>query len=177
MTVSTPVRIVEPTDEHSGAITTIDVVHQKIHDKRMFHTEYSASVLNGASQEILLIVGNEEAHITMAINASGQCLVYLYEGADASGGTAIPVYNKNRTDGTAHAPFTAAHTPVVVATGTVALIPGRLISGGTNPTTRVGDDTRTESEWDFDINTKYLLRVTNSAGSSCIINSIIEGYT
>lgn len=197
MTVSDPVRITDSeiipvyltnpdsstpttpliTDDITGALATIDVVHHEVHEGEMFHAEHSASVGNGNNLDVLLATGAaNEAHLSAAVAAGGQSLVYLYEAPNASGGTPLTVYNMHRSDTTHSSPFTAAHTPVVVGVGTVPLINGRLIAGGTSVPSRVGGETRANTEWILKPNTAYLLRVTNNSGASIVIHITAEAY-
>lgn len=77
----------------------------------------------------------------------------------------------------ANTPYsTVTHTPTVTATGSVTLVNGRILPGGTSPQTRVGGGIRQGVEWILAPNTKYLLRVTNGSGSTVAVNVGLEWY-
>lgn len=163
------------TDELTGALSTIDVIHHEVHIGEMFMGEHSASVLNGANLDIRLLTGANGCHATFEINVGGQATLYIYEAANISVGTVVNVWNMKRT-ATGIAPFQMWHTPTVTGTGTVALVNGRLLAGGTNPTSRVGTGSRQNLEWILKPATEYLIRVTNSSGGAIIENVVVNGY-
>lgn len=164
------------TDEITGALSTIDVVHHEIHEGEYFFTEYSASVNNAASLQIRILTGANGLHFESDIGVSGQSQLYFYEAPTISDGTVLTVYNRKRTDTTHTTPFQAWHTPTVGGVGTTPLIPGRLIPGGTNPGTRIGGTSGQRKEWILKPNTEYLVRITNTSGSAIIISATVEGY-
>jgi len=164
-------------DEVTGSLATIDIVHHEVHEGELFHTEYSASVNNGANLDVqVTTTATSEAHMTAVVSAGGQSLVYLYEAPNTSAGTALTVYNMRRIDITHTSPYTAVHTPTVTGVGTTPLINGRLIAGGTSVPSRVGGETRGATEWILAPNTKYLLRVNNNSGGAIVIHVTIEAY-
>lgn len=163
-------------DEKTGALATLDVIHHEVHEAEMYIGEYSASVLNGASLNIRLLTSTGGSHTTFEINVGGQSLLYIYEAATISGGTTLAVYNMNRQDTPGPQPFQMWHTPIVMATGTTALVNGRLLAGGTSPTTRVGTGSRPGLEWILKVSTEYLIRVTNNSGATIVVNVVVNGY-
>lgn len=162
-------------DDTVGALITIDTVHHEVHEGEMFTVEHSASVTNTNSLDILFTIGNKTAHTGISVSAGGQITGYLYEAPTASGGTALTIYNMNRTSSNVSEAI-ATHTPTVSATGSVALINGRVLPGGATNQTRVGGSARTGAEWILKSNTKYLLRITNTSGGTIVINPVIEFY-
>lgn len=164
------------TDDLTGALAAIDVVHHEIHEGEYFFTEYSASVNNAASLQIRILTGADGLHFDSDIGVGGQCQLYLYEAATISLGTPLVIYNRKRNDVTHTAPFQAWHTPTVGATGTTALIPGRLVPGGSSNQTRIGGFGGQRKEWILLPNTEYLLRITNTSGAAVVISATVEGY-
>lgn len=163
-------------DPVTGAPTMIDTVHHEVHEGEMFHAGHTAaSVANGASVDLLLTTGAKECHTTFEVFAGGQVSVYLYEAPTIANGTAITIYNMKRSS--ANAPLsTVKHTPTVSATGTTALVNGRILPGGSSPQTRVGGGIRQGVEWVLAPDTAYLLRVTNGSGATIAINVGLEWY-
>lgn len=167
-----------PYDETTGAALVIDTVHHEVHEGEMFHASHTnGSVSNGASLDVLLVTGaTVETHVSWEVFAGGQVTVYLYEGATTSAaGTAVVAYNMKR-DSLNTPEATVTHTPTVTATGTTALINGRILPGGTSPTTRVGGGIRSGAEWILAPETQYLLRVTNTSGGTIAVNVGLEWY-
>lgn len=167
-------------DETTGALLTIETIHHEVHEGEMFHVGYTAaSVANNASVDVLLVTGaTVETHASWEVFGGGQVTVYLYEGptvGEGDEGTALTIYNMKRDS--ANTPEAAAyHTPTVSATGTVALVNGRILPGGTSPTTRVGGGIRSGSEWILAPGTMYLMRITNTSGGTIAVNMGLEWY-
>lgn len=165
-----------PFDETTGAALMIDVVHHEVHEGEMSHAAYTnASVANGANVDFQLTTGLKEAHTTWEVFAGGQVTVSLYEAPTTSGGTAVTAYNMKR-ESTNTPLSTVVHTPTVTATGSVALVNGRILPGGTSPQTRVGGGIRSGAEWILKPSTKYMMRVNNTSGSTIAVNVVLEWY-
>lgn len=167
-----------PFDETTGAALVIDTVHHEVHEGEMYHASHTnGSVANGANLDVLLVTGaTVETHASWEVFAGGQVRIYLYEAPTTSAnGTALTIYNMKRDSlNTPEALF--YHTPTVSATGSVALVNGRILPGGTSPTTRVGGGIRSGAEWILAPGTKYLLRVTNTSGGTIAVNVGLEWY-
>lgn len=167
-----------PFDETTGAALVISTEHHEVHEGEMWHAERTvASVADGATTDLLVRVGGlYEAHTVFEVLASGQVTVSLYESPTVgSEGVEMDVYNMRRTvTETAHSHV--FHTPTITSTGSVALVNGRLLPGGTSPTTRVGGGIRQGVEWILAPGTYYLLRVRNNSGAAATINTIMEWY-
>lgn len=168
--------------EYGGAVT-LPMDHYIVHEGMLYTAEHSASVNNAASMEILIKTGANELHTDMAINAGGAATVYLFEGPtmDVGGEPEAPLYGTEITPvcqnriSAAGIVTTFYHTPTTTADGD-ALINGRLIPGGTNVQTRVGNSARVNAEWLLAPNTIYLLRITNTSGGAVVINPVIQAY-
>lgn len=173
-----PVVSLAPFDEATGGAVVMDVVHHEVHEGEMWHGERTVSgVADAASANLLLHVGGAvDAHAVFEVLASGQVTVSLYESPTINTlGTEVAIYNMNRNiTETAHSQL--YHTPSITTTGSVALVNGRLLPGGTSPTTRVGGGIRQNTEWILAPGQYYLLRVTNTSGSSATINTVVEWY-
>lgn len=164
-------------DTLTGALSVIDTVHHNVHDGKFWEAEHnSSSVANNASLDVRFKT-TKDFHFTASVSAGGQSQIFLYEGANISGGTALKVWNNYRGRGDAGNPISAWHTPVVTSTGVNTLVNGRIVVGGTSPTTRVGGALRQNSEIIVSPNTEYLLRVTNISGAAVAVSIAIGGYT
>lgn len=164
-------------DGTTGALLTIETVHHEVHEGEMFHAAYTnGSVANNGTVDVLLTTGAKEAHTVWEVFAGGQVTVSLYEAPTTSAaGTAVTAYNMKRSS--TNTPTAAVtHTPTVSATGTVTLVNGRILPGGTSPTTRVGGGIRANAEWIMKASTKYLMRITNKSGGTIAINAVLEWY-
>lgn len=166
-----------PFDDQTGGAIVMDVVHHEVHEGEMRHGGYTVTSLgNGANLELLLDVGAVDAHSTWEVFAGGQVVVSLWESPTVGSlGTALPVWNMNRTV-TTTAASALYHTPSVTATGTITLVNARILPGGTSPTTRVGGGIRSGAEWILAPETAYLMRVTNTSGGSIAVNVVTEWY-
>lgn len=165
-----------PFDDETGAAVMIDTVHHEVHEGEMFHAGYSvASVSNAASVDLLITTGAGDAHTVFDVFAGGQATVYLYEAPTVIGGTGLTEYNMKRASAITTT-VAVAHTPTVTDTGTIALVAGRILPGGTSAQTRVGGGIRSGTEWILKPNTSYLLRSTNTSGSAIAINVTAEWY-
>lgn len=166
-------------DTTTGAVVTLETINHEVHEGEMFHVAYTnSSVSNGANVDVLLVTGAKEAHTVWEVFAGGQVTVSLYEAptvTEGNEGTALTAYNMKRSS--ANTPTAAVyHTPTVGATGSVTLVNGRILPGGTSPTTRVGGGIRSGSEWILDASTMYLMRVNNSSGGAIAVNVVMEWY-
>lgn len=167
-----------PYDEATGAALVIDTVHHEVHEGEMWHAERTVSgVADAGAVNLLLHVGGAvDAHAVFEVLASGQVTVSLYESPTVNTlGTEVAIYNMDRNiTTTAHSQL--YHTPSITTTGSVALVNGRLLPGGTSPQTRVGGGIRQNTEWILAPSRNYLFRVTNNSGSAAIINTVVEWY-
>jgi hypothetical protein len=173
-----PVVSLAPFDDATGAATTIDIVHHEVHEGEMWHAEHTnIAVSDKAAVNVLLHVGGAvDAHTVFEVFASGQVTVSLWESPTLNTvGTALTAYNMDRAI-TTTANSQIYHSPAITATGSVALVNGRLLPGGTSSQTRVGGGVRQGVEWILAPGKYYLLRATNSSGTTAAINVVIEWY-
>lgn len=177
VTFDAQVMALAPYDETTGAVLMIDTPHHEVHEGEMYHASHTvASLANGNNLDLLFRVGAKEAHTVFEIFAGGQVTVSLFEAPTTSAnGTALTAYNMKRNSANV-ALSAVSHTPTVTATGSVALVNGRILPGGTSPTTRVGGGIRQGIEWIFAPNTAYLLRINNSSGGAIACNAGLEWY-
>jgi hypothetical protein len=159
-------------------LAVTDRVHRETHEGEGFSLCHLFEDV-GASEhaDILIQTGaSKELHFTFAAEAEGKAYAFLYEGTEATGGTALTPFNRLRSSSeTSDAAFT--HTPLfdsVPELGTLlacALIPGGI---GGNSVGATGGSGRQEIV--LKINTFYLVRTTNKAGSAKDISKTLSWY-
>jgi hypothetical protein len=72
-------------------------------------------VADTASLDVLIVTGTKYDHLVFNVGVGGQSLIYLYEAAVATAGTAMTVYNMDRNSATT-ALTTVTHTPTGITT-------------------------------------------------------------
>ena len=166
-------------DATTGAALMMDTIHHEVHEGEMFKAEYTpaAAVANGGTVQFVITTGTKESHFQFGVNAGGACSIYLFEGATATGGTALPIYNFYR-DATNTEETTIVHSPTAGTAGTVAIIDGRYLASGTGAAqnARVGGGLQSGVEWILGTAQTYMLNVVNSSGGTVPINTVFEFY-
>lgn len=163
-------------DTTTGALVTMDTIHHEVHEGELFTAEYTAaSVADAGTVRMVFATGAKQPHLSMSVNAGGNCQIYIYEGVTYTGGTAVPVYNNNRLS-TNTPTVSVKHTPSAGTAGTVAIVNGRLLPGGTSATTRVGGAVRPNVEYALGTSTNYFMDVVNKSGGAITVTSILEWY-
>jgi hypothetical protein len=157
---------------YGGAPVMIDIPHHEIHCGDSFTCSYNASLGNGASSDILLVVPNEAVkrfHLTVNIGVGTEVTYFLYEDATTSAnGTALAWYNRERNS-VLTTSLSISHTPTVTTTGT-AIDTDRF---GAKQT---ASSVERSEEFVLKNNTKYLLRVTNGSGNASFVSWKLNHY-
>ena len=155
---------------------TIDTIHQKVHEGRLFSGGYyNASVNNGATLDILFQTDATYIfHGIANVSVGGDATMQMFEGVTFSAaGTPITMSNHNRTSAKVLGGG-AYHTPAITGTGNqmngTIYIPGG--SGGNSSGGKGGF----EQEYVLAASTNYLLRITNVSGVAAKMGAIITGY-
>jgi len=166
------------TDDVTGTLATIDLVHHEVHEGETFQSSYKSpddgAIADNASLDMLLVTGaSKYAHLTFSIAAGGDCEVLFYESTVTSNdGTALAENNMKRYS-TETATVVATYTPTVSNVGT--LLHNSLQPGGRGPQSP-GGTSRAETEWILKTSTKYLIRATNRAGSAQPMSIVAQWY-
>lgn len=154
------------TDEITGALAVIDIVHHEAHEGELFSAGYmsphAVPVADDGNIDVVITTGVRYCHAIAQGSFGGDFEGYLYEEADITGGVAIPVRNHKRVGGIATT-VTAVHSPVVNDVGT--LLESAFVPGGSR-NFDPGSTSGQRSEWILRPNTIYLYRLTNRAGSA-----------
>lgn len=146
-------------------VTSLDFAHYELHEGDAYVAVYLVSSLgSGSSHDHLLVTPDTDkwAHHVLEVISTAEAEVYVYEGADSTGGTAVPAYNRNRNSANTAA-VTVAHTPSVTTAGTQIWV-GMVWSGN-----RAGGGQHDLSEIILKQNTKYLFRFTSRAAGNKLL--------
>lgn len=154
------------TDEITGALVVIDIVHHEAHEGELFSTGYisphGSLVADNGTIDVVLTTGARYCHAIGQGSFGGDFEGYLYEDADITGGTPIAIRNHKRAGGDATT-VTAVHSPTVNNVGT--LLDGAFIPGGSR-NFDTGATSGQRSEWILKPNSVYLYRLINRAGNA-----------
>jgi len=161
---------VYPQDARSGVPVTIDLAHAKIHDGLLFHTPFSVSVGTGTVASVLISApATGVYHLAFHIDASNSGTWAFSEAPNASGGSALVSFNKNRTSANTST-LTHTHTPTYVSSGTV-LTSGAIGTSGLGVSDS-GGGANERDEWILNASTLYLIRFTAlNAGTTVVIKT------
>lgn len=163
------------TDEHSGNLRTIDLIHNKIHEGEIYaFGHYDAAVANNATLDILFKTGASLAsHIIGTITCSGDAEIRIFETPTTSAdGTVVNPKNKNRYVAEAIT-FSVFHTPTVSVEGTELI--NQFLAGGSGGL-KIGAASEQRDEWVFKEGINYLIRVKNVSGQASKINIVGSVY-
>jgi hypothetical protein len=153
-----------------GAIQTIDIVHQKIHEGKHYTVTF-ATTINAAQNADVLIVTPDEPHLhsIAGIFADNSGTVFFYENTVTSNnGTPLNINNNNRNSSNISS-ANAFHTPTVTNAGDI--LQGGLL-GGSSPSLKIGGSEAQRFEWELKSNTKNLFRFTANNNSTLVIWNI-----
>lgn len=165
------------TDDISGALVAVDFAHHEIHEGDTFQVSYkspdASPIGDNATVILVLTTTTKTAHLVFDGAAGGDFEGEFREGVTVTtGGTNLTPQNKNRT-------FPNNNTVTVVRDPTVSdagvLLENAFIPGGTGPTAAGGVGSG-RSEWILKKNTKYMLRMTNRAGTNQPMSVRAEWY-
>lgn len=167
------------TDEITGALVTIPVVHHEVHEGEFFTVSYKSPdanpIADNATIDILLQLGSKYAHLVFDVACGGTAEIAFYEGTTLNDvGTNLTEVNNKRHGGET-ATVTATHTPNVNNVGTLlfnVLIPGGAGVGQA----RTGSNVRANTEWILAPNTNYLVRGINRAGNAQPMSNVCQWY-
>jgi len=148
-------------DSSTESISTIDYSHHEIHaGSHFFYTDYDSDVDTGSPKYYRITTPNTKkwSHMIFVLYSEGVGTWQLYENPTVNAsGTPGTLINSNRNSLTA-ATLVIAPDPTSTADGT--LIKTWRTGSGTNAPTRVGIETRGESEIILKQNEDYFLKFT-----------------
>jgi len=144
-----------------NGLITVDVNHHRLHEGRAFIAwkiyPDSAKLAAGSSADIVLAAGpGTIAHVTIAMESSGDADFFVYEGTTTTGGTAFTPVRRNRNiEATSNVAMVT--NPTVNTLGT--LINRQFVTGGTGKKSSGGGSS--SLEYVLAPLTNYLFRLTN----------------
>lgn len=163
------------TDEKSGNLRIIDLIHEKIHKGEVYvFGHHDADVANNNTLDILFKTGASlAAHIIGIITSSGDAEIHIFEAPTTSAdGTTVNPKNKNRYIVEANT-FSVFHTPAVSVEGTELI--NQFIAGGSGGL-KIGATSEQRDEWIFKNGVNYLIRIKNVSGQTAKINIVGSVY-
>lgn len=160
-----------PLDPSTFAAAQIDYAHHEIHEGDAYQGGYLVDLGNAAALNLLLTTPNsaKRLHCTVEVVSESEVEAGLYEDANASGGTAITVFNRNRNSASATG-ATLTHTPTITTDGT------RIDAWHFGSGRGVGGSERGVEELLLKQNSKYLLRVTNATATNNQVQVHLHWY-
>lgn len=162
------------TDNTSGAWITIRLGHMHVHDGRMFEVSYktpdASPLADNAALDFLFRSNTAHCHFSFGPIAANPVEVIFYESPTITNvGTSLSVVGLNRIRSVPPAAV-AYHTPTVGAVGNQLQID--LSVWGLAALTPAFP----EVPWVLRLNTDYLVRVINRAGSAQDIGMIMQWF-
>lgn len=157
-------------------IETIDTTHKMVHAGKYFSGGYyNASIADTTTIALLIQNGASVTHAVLSSTMGGESKIEFFEGTTFSAaGTAVTMSNHNRSSATTFV-GTVTSQPTVTANGTQINGTGLIPGGGKNAAVG-GSFDGFGSEFDFAINTNYLVLVTNVSGGTIKGDVIINCY-
>jgi len=152
-------------DSISGGLILIDTVHARIHAGQFFTVNHlNLALADNATIVFLIRTGSRVAHARPFAVVGGDAQFEIFEGPTVTvDGAAQTVVNKNRLSSNT-AETLVFLTPTTTGDGTE--LDDHLIVGGVGPVQSIGSEGSFAHEWDLNVNTEYLLRLTNRAGAA-----------
>lgn len=154
----------------------VDVNHQRLHEGRAFIAwniyPDSAKLASGASADIVLAAGpGTIAHMSVAMESSGDADFFIYEGVSTTGGTPFTPVRRNRNIAST-SNVAMVLNPTITSLGT--LINQQFITGGTGKKSSGGSSG--SLEYVLAPLTNYLIRLTNVNGTDHTALIELEWY-
>lgn len=159
-----------------NALIMVDINHHRLHEGRAFIAwniyPGSAKLASGSSADIVLAAGpGTIAHVTIAMESSGDADFFVYEGTSTTGGTAFTPVRRNRNIATT-SNVAMVTNPTINTFGT--LINQQFITGGTGKKASGGSSG--SLEYVLTPLTNYLFRLTNVNGTAHTALLELEWY-
>jgi len=153
-------------EKYRGAYATRTVEHVRLVEGQAFSAglvaDYDNPIADGASIDIVIAF---PSGVNPVFNISGlsngNAVGYLYEGASATGGTSLPIINRNRASTIASSGVALAN-PTVTSTGTLVL--KEILTGGVGK--KGGGGEVGGNNIILKGLTNYLFRLTNADGNN-----------
>lgn len=162
------------TDKDSGASVIVPLAHMHIHEGRMFEASYKTpdgnQLADNDSLDFLFRPNTAHCHFSFGAIAANPIEVLFYESpTNTNVGASLNVIGLNRIR-TLSPAAVCYRDPTISAVGN--LLQNTLQVWGLSPLTSAFP----ESPWVLRLNTDYLIRVTNRAGSAQDVGMVIQWF-
>jgi len=153
-------------DASTETMQTIDYVHHEIHSGSTYHVSYlDIALANNGTIEFIISTGAKECHLIFEGTCGGNALLEFFEEpTTVAGGTAMAERNKNRVVGDGGNTATVVRDPASIG-GDETMLIDKVVPGGTGGNA-TGGTGGVRDEWVLNVNTDYLIRFTNVAGTA-----------
>lgn len=153
-------------EKYRGAYATRTVEHVRLVEGQAFSAglvaDYDNKVADNYSIDIVIAFPSGVNPVfTISGLSSGNAVGYLYEGASATGGTSLPIINRNRAS-TITSSGVALANPTITSTGTLVL--KEILTGGVGK--KGGGGEVGGNNIILKGLTNYLFRLTNADGNN-----------
>ena len=155
------------TDEITGALASIPVVHHEVHEGETFRAWYisphGSLVADNGFVDLVLTAGSRYPHVVFALGFGGDCEFNVYRDPDFDLDGTVQTPHNLKDYSTEAATMAARWNPTINSVGTE--ICGEFLGGGTGGNS-TGGAFRRNTEDILRLNTSYLIRITNRAGNA-----------
>lgn len=166
-------------DNTTGKDVVLSFEHYMVHDGGMYMASYYSTVTAASSDQFWIFTGAKDTHVQIGVDASGQALVQMYEGATGTGafgaGMTVTCFNMYRNSANSCLAVCWHSNPHSIA-ATTRLLYTDLILGGNKVNTMIGASARRETELVLKPSTRYLVQVTNEAAATITTAVNIQFY-
>ena len=159
-------------DESTGAISTIEFEHYRIHSGDTFTVLEVTDLGNGAVRDILVVTPDTTrwAHLVWEIEHELETSIQFYRGTTYTDlGTPITSLNRNGNSATT-ATTLIYHTPTITLVGTLL---GTIQQGDGK---KAGGSDRLANEFILEQNQSYLIKITNLTVNNNLIFMKLNWY-
>ena len=154
------------TDEITGALVTLDVVHHEVHEGEFFSVSYKTADGVPLADDATIVFAVRSAtrylHFQAFAACGGDSELEFYTGSTVQADGALVVPNNHKL-GAGASTVAARRDPTIAAAGT--LRDHVFIPGGTGGAS-IGGDGGQRDEWIISLNTWAFARITNRAGNA-----------
>ena len=161
-------------DRESGALVSMDTVHQRIHSGALYSLDFIDLTLanNGTVETLIVVPADLNVHLRFAAECGGDSRIQGYENTTVSdNGTLQTMINRNRESPNT-ASFSVYASPTITDDGD--LLADGIILGGSGGKA-IGGSAGSFEEWILPTGT-YLFRLTNISGQSQIAYAQLDIY-
>lgn len=155
-------------DKHKAPIG-ISWEHHLVHHEKMFSSSHNNTVNAGETVALHITTpASERTHIIFEIDVNNAGTILFREGDTITGGSAVTADNMNRESSESYGGTVKKDATVSVAGTTLRT---RII-GSSSPSTKIGGNSRQNTEWILKPSTTYtiIFTATNNA-TTCAINA------